>query len=63
MMPVLLWRRTDGSEQHAASSLEEAQAAMGMDWGDWQGVKDAIPPAYTEHIGRQLLAVVTSVAA
>ena len=51
----LLWRRKDGTEQHAASSLAEAQEAMGMDWADWYGTKEAIPPAYTEFIGRQLL--------
>jgi DNA (cytosine-5)-methyltransferase 1 len=38
-----------------ARTLAEAQEAMGMDWGDWHGVKEAIPPAYTEFIGRQLM--------
>jgi DNA (cytosine-5)-methyltransferase 1 len=51
----LLWRRKDGSEQHAASSLEEARAAMGMPWASWRGCAEAIPPAYTELIGAQLL--------
>jgi DNA (cytosine-5)-methyltransferase 1 len=51
----LLWARADGTEQHAPASLAEAQEAMGMDWGDWQGVKEAIPPAYSEFIGHQLL--------
>jgi DNA (cytosine-5)-methyltransferase 1 len=36
-----------------ARTLEEAQDAMGMDWADWKGVKEAIPPAYAEYIGRQ----------
>lgn len=49
-----LWTRKDGSELRCAS-LEEAQEAMGMDWADWHGTKEAIPPAYTEFIGRQLL--------
>lgn len=44
------------SECYAPSSLEEAQEAMGMDWADWHGTKEAIPPAYTEFIGSQLLA-------
>jgi DNA (cytosine-5)-methyltransferase 1 len=39
----------------AAKGLKEAQDAMGMDWADWHGTKEAIPPAYTEFIGRQLL--------
>ncbi len=38
-----------------ASTLEEAQEAMGMDWADWHGTKEAIPPAYTEFIGEQLI--------
>lgn len=38
-----------------AETLEEAQAAMGIDWMTWAELKEAIPPAYTEHIGRQLL--------
>lgn len=46
---------SDGQWQRAANSLEEAQKAMGMDWADWHGTKEAIPPAYTEWIGRQLL--------
>jgi DNA (cytosine-5)-methyltransferase 1 len=39
----------------AANSLEQAQQVMGMDWADWHGTKEAIPPAYTEFIGRQLM--------
>lgn len=40
----------------AARGLAQAQEAMGMPWADWHGVKEAIPPAYTEFIGSQLLA-------
>jgi DNA (cytosine-5)-methyltransferase 1 len=40
----------------APSNLAHAQEAMGMDWADWHGTKEAIPPAYTEFIGTQLLA-------
>jgi DNA (cytosine-5)-methyltransferase 1 len=43
------------SEMRIARTLEEAQEAMGMDWADWHGTKEAIPPAYTEFIGAQLL--------
>jgi DNA (cytosine-5)-methyltransferase 1 len=42
--------------QHAAAGLDDARDAMGMDWADWHGTKEAIPPAYTEYIGRFLLA-------
>jgi len=57
----LLWTRNDGSELRAAS-LDEARAAMGMPWASWNGVREAIPPAYTEHLGRQLLSHVEGVA-
>ena len=52
----LLWTRADGSEQRAASSLEVARDVMEMPWASWRGCAEAIPPAYTEHIGRQLMA-------
>ena len=38
-----------------AISLEEGQAAMGIDWMTWNELKEAIPPVFTEHIGRQLI--------
>lgn len=41
-----------------AETLEEAQEAMGIDWMIWDDLKEAIPPAYTEHIARQVLAEV-----
>lgn len=28
---------------------------MGIDWMTWKGLHQSIPPAYTEHLGRQLL--------
>ena len=55
-----LWGIHPNSEFRAAASLKEAQDAMGMDWGDWHGVKEAIPPAYTEWIGAQLLAALAA---
>lgn len=40
-----------------ATNLEEAAAAMGgVDWMSWAEIKESIPPAYTEWLGRQLLA-------
>jgi DNA (cytosine-5)-methyltransferase 1 len=39
-----------------ARTLEEGQQAMGIDWMTWPELKEAIPPAYTEWIGRQLIA-------
>lgn len=52
----LLWRRKDGSELHVAD-LATASAAMGIDWMTWDEIREAIPPAYTEYIGRQLLEI------
>lgn len=50
-----LWTRVDGSELRAAT-LKEAQEGMGIDWMTWGEIKEAIPPAYTELIGHQLMA-------
>ena len=36
--------------------LSVQRRVMGMPWSDLYGISQAIPPAYTEHIGRQLLA-------
>lgn len=39
----------------AAKSVEEAQRVMGIDWmPEWRELCEAIPPAYTEHIGRAI---------
>jgi len=37
------------------AGLDRARRIMGMPWASERGVTNAIPPAYTEHIGRQLL--------
>lgn len=52
------WARPDGSSRGVkATSVEDAQDAMGIDWmTQWSDLADAIPPAYCEHIGAQLLA-------
>ena len=46
------------SEFRIARSLEEARELMGMPWADWHGCKEAVPPAYTRHIGAALLAAI-----
>jgi DNA (cytosine-5)-methyltransferase 1 len=38
-----------------AATLEVARTAMGIDWMDWGEITQAIPPAYCEFIGRQLI--------
>jgi DNA (cytosine-5)-methyltransferase 1 len=37
------------------ATLANKRAAMGMPWASNHGVNEAIPPAYAEHIGRQLI--------
>lgn len=51
------WTRKDGHKPlRRAASVEEAQEVMGIDWtDDWDEIREAIPPAYTEFIGAQLL--------
>ena len=53
-----LMTRKDGSELRVAT-LERGSAAMGIDWMTWDELREAIPPAYTEFIGTQLLAALS----
>jgi len=39
-------------------SIAAARDAMGISWMTKDEINEAIPPAYTEHIGRQLLAAI-----
>jgi DNA (cytosine-5)-methyltransferase 1 len=39
---------------HTAKTMDEAKDAMGIDWMIWSELVEAIPPAYTHHIGLQL---------
>ena len=45
---------------HTAKSIEEAREAMGIDWMIWGELVEAIPPIYTETIGKQILSVIRS---
>lgn len=51
------FRRPDGTARGLkATSVAHAQEAMGIDWmTEWSDLADAIPPAYTEWIGRQAI--------
>lgn len=40
---------------HTAKSMEQANEAMGIDWMIWGELVEAIPPAYTEYLGKQVL--------
>jgi DNA (cytosine-5)-methyltransferase 1 len=39
---------------HTAKTIQQAREAMGIDWMIWGELVEAIPPAYTEFIGKQL---------
>lgn len=43
-----------------SSTLEAASKAMGIDWMSKKGINEAIPPAYTEWIGEQILGNIIS---
>ena len=45
---------------HTAKTIEQAREAMGIDWMIWGELVEAIPPVYTETIGKQILSVITS---
>lgn len=52
----------DGEMMHVVgnfSGVEKAKKAMGIDWMTRDGLRESIPPAYTEYIGQQLMAQVT----
>lgn len=53
-------RRPDRSQHYAAvtghfSDVAFAQEAMGIDWLGQEGLRKAIPPAYTEYTGRKMM--------
>jgi len=46
------WRKRKGSRR-----TEDWMTAMDIDWADRYGLTQAIPPAYTEYIGKYLMRV------
>jgi DNA (cytosine-5)-methyltransferase 1 len=48
-----------GGNSRKPQSLEQARAAMGIDWMSRAELAEAIPPAYTEFVGAHLLAAVS----
>lgn len=38
-----------------ANSIEEAREVMGIDWMIWTELVEAVPPVYTEFLGKQII--------
>lgn len=53
-------RRPDdhGGNTNKPLNLGEARSAIGIEWSGRYGLSQAIPPAYTEWIGKQLMEVI-----
>lgn len=55
--PVGVYHRMNDSIPsggRTARTLEEAQHAMGINWMQWSELTQAVPPAYTKWLGRQV---------
>lgn len=52
--------RKDGKRRPDSVPVEIGRKAMGIDWMNKEELAQAIPPAYTEWIGRQLMAVLAA---
>ncbi len=44
---------------HTAKNLKEGQDAMGIGWMQWNELKEAVPPAFSEYLGRHLMTYLT----
>jgi DNA (cytosine-5)-methyltransferase 1 len=56
-------RPVDGEMMHVVgnfSGVEKAKAAMGIDWMTRDGLRESIPPAYTQYLGAQVLEYLTA---
>lgn len=58
------YRRPDGTRRgDKAKTVDEARDVMGMPWASWHGTTQAIPPAMTEYIGRQMIDALMGISA
>jgi DNA (cytosine-5)-methyltransferase 1 len=63
LMPPCQHRSTDHAFDHGGKTTEtEYRAAMGCDWMTVKESRNAIPPAYTEWVGAQLMATLRAAA-
>jgi len=54
-------RQLQEQQSHPGGTVHRrGREAMGIDWMTWEEIREAIPPAYTEFIGRQLLRALTA---
>jgi DNA (cytosine-5)-methyltransferase 1 len=59
-LPLLVTTASKGSREKRfklgiqPKSVKNAPEAYGIDWMDFKGLKEAIPPAYAEYIGRKV---------
>ena len=51
--------RTGGFNRGYMANAAEARQAMGIDWMTKAEISQAIPPAYTEYLGRALVEQIT----
>lgn len=61
--PVRINKRGEPYQRNKGCGVEGARAAMGIDWMTMHELGEAIPPAYTEWIGRQLMSAIDATSA
>lgn len=49
-----------GGRLYAAKNLADARDAIGIPWATRYGISQAVPPAYSEYLGRQVLSMLSS---
>jgi DNA (cytosine-5)-methyltransferase 1 len=47
--------RGGGELRNRTANADQARALLGIDWGNRAGITQAVPPAYTEYIGKQIM--------
>lgn len=58
----VVFKRKEYRGVYAAKNIEHASQLMGIDWMDNGEIQEAIPPAYTEYIGKYLMEAVKDAA-